>query len=320
MVRLFQVLEEEVTKMLGIQRAFKRMQEQVCRWMKANLEEVQGLVSDKCRTLQERVNRLEEDGKAHAKESVIPQLHNYLQRFEQVLTAIYQGRPTLNPREERRAFQMEDLEAKLLFEDELKLFQVPRARDGWLGLDDLKEELSGSHLRGLLEEPLSPHAAFGRLLKVYQYLILRYPMRPIGLAEAHSLSGHSSSECTGTFDEHMVLSQLVIARLYGVQDIVQLAMLHCEAVYKQPVQRAHELLQEHFPTVKHFKGFISKLSARFGTALTERLERANSALQDHIDERTKFLAVGQTTGLIALLALCPLRQDMLSSSPKVCLV
>ena len=317
--------------MLGIQRAFKHMQEQVCRWMKMNLEEVQSLVSDKCRMLQERVNRLEEDGKAHAKESVTPLLHKYLQRFEQVLTAIYQGRPTLIPREERAqqerfaprykwAFQMEDLEAKLLFEDELKLFQVPRTNNGWLGLDVLKEELSGSHLRGLLEEPLSPHAAFGRLLKVYQYLILCYPMRPIDLADAHSLSGHSSSECTGTFDKHMVLSQLVIARLYGLQDIVQLAMLHCEAVYKQPVQRAHELLQEHFPTVKHYKGFISKLSARFGTALTERLEKANNALQDHIDERTKFLPVDQTTRLIAILALCPLRQDILSSSPKVCLV
>ena len=64
------------------------------------------------------------------------------------------------------------------------------------------------------------------------YVIMTYQMRPLTEDEVDSKNGYATDGVTGRFNKHTVIKDMVTERLFEIQDIVEVTLLHIQQVYE----------------------------------------------------------------------------------------
>ena len=101
-----------------------------------------------------------------------------------------------------------------------------------LPLKQLSSMVDGTFTGKQMDMKLTPHAALGRAIRVYQHAIFAHEMREFSLEEVYSKSGYSNNGMTGSFNKHAVIKDMVTERLLDVQEIIEVLCEHVERIYK----------------------------------------------------------------------------------------
>ena len=165
----------------------------------------------------------------------------YILDFQRVLSAIYEAKQihVRDVHDTSRygkgmdwAFTTDDLEVGRTFQEVEQLIPDSDRKAWTMDYEALEEQLQGTHTGRLLGWRLAAHAGFARLLHVVGYMIMRHGLRPLSLSEMYSKNAHDNSGLTHTFNKHAVLKQLVVEKMFDLQNLMQAALSHVEALYK----------------------------------------------------------------------------------------
>ncbi|OLQ13280.1 hypothetical protein AK812_SmicGene2657 [Symbiodinium microadriaticum] len=317
-------LKPSVTKNIGVTSAFDFMHAQLHRWMQDNRDRIRDALQERRRQLQDEMAALE--AALGEGEDVRKLWRYYILDFQRVLSAIYEAKQihVRDVHDTSRygkgmdwAFTTDDLEVGRTFQEVEQLIPDSDRKAWTMDYEALEEQLQGTHTGRLLGWRLAAHAGFARLLHVVGYMIMRHGLRPLSLSEMYSKNAHDNSGLTHTFNKHAVLKQLVVEKMFDLQNLMQAALSHVEALYKAPVEAVQEIVQRSHPSVMSHHAFRARLSEVFGQLLVDKLEAAKAVLHHLIKQKTSFFGVDLTSRLIALVALAPLRQDVFQQKPSV---
>ncbi|CAK9056795.1 unnamed protein product [Durusdinium trenchii] len=160
-----------------------------------------------------------------------------------------------------------------------------------LPLKQLSSMVDGTFTGKQMDMKLTPHAALGRAIRVYQHAIFAHEMREFSLEEVYSKSGYSNNGMTGSFNKHAVIKDMVTERLLDVQEIIEVLCEHVERIYKAPVAKIHELLSNQHAMMKDQTNFKNLLDSTYERLVVSQLGKGNEFLQDLVQHSTASVRV-----------------------------
>lgn len=162
------------------------------------------------------------------------------------------------------AFNIQNHPVTTTWEDEIQHNpDLANERKHGKSMKRLRKELVGSAMLRDLHEHLAPHAAYQRVLKMSEYLIMDYAYNPATRGMILSMNGRGSSSATGHLDKPKVVRGIVMQQMNQLQHIVAALAKHVRWIYTNTCEPAHVVLQKNFPRVWRMKAFRQEVDKTF---------------------------------------------------------